>query len=172
MIACDTCRFADVPVAHVIRECLDLGLNLQTWTPATTITGSAGQWIVHTPRGAITTTTVIHATNAYAGALLPEIRGIIEPMPHMCNRVIPPTTFSGSRALQNSYAVIYKDALYSINPRSTSDGNILVGGSAKNIDQLREYVDEKVDRKTDDRLVDFEPITDSVRELGSTGFQW
>ncbi|KAL1407892.1 hypothetical protein Q8F55_007328 [Vanrija albida] len=159
-------------VAHVIRQCLDLGLNLQTWTPATTITGSAGQWIVHTPRGAITATTVIHATNAYAGALLPEIRGIIEPMPHMCNRVIPPSTFSGSQALQNSYAVIYKDALYSVNPRSTSDGNILIGGSAKNIDRLREYVDEKVDRKTDDRLVDFEPITTSVRQLCDTGFQW
>jgi glycine/D-amino acid oxidase-like deaminating enzyme len=60
-------------VAHVIQQALDLGLNLQTWTPATGVTGSGGDWLVHTERGSIAAPTVIHATNAYAPALLPEV---------------------------------------------------------------------------------------------------
>ena len=73
-------------VAHIVRQALDLGLNLQTWTAVTSVTQSTekpGQWVVSTSRGSIVTPTVIHATNAYAQALLPETNGIIRPTPHM-----------------------------------------------------------------------------------------
>lgn len=75
-------------MAHIVQQALDLGLNLQTWTPATSISGSAHQWTVHTDRGSITTSKVVHTTNAYAGFLLPEVRGAIHPTPHMY--VCPP----------------------------------------------------------------------------------
>lgn len=77
-------------MAHVIQRALDLGLNLQTWTPATGVTGSAGDWLVHTERGRIAARTVIHATNAYAPALLPEVAGAIRPTPHMYASVCYP----------------------------------------------------------------------------------
>ncbi|WWD09710.1 hypothetical protein V865_007838 [Kwoniella europaea PYCC6329] len=98
-------------VAHINQQSLDLGLNLQTWTPVTKVSGSANKWTVHTERGDISTPVVVHATNAYAGALLPETRGAIRPCPHMCNKVLPPSTFAGSRSLKNSYAIIYPDGI-------------------------------------------------------------
>ncbi|ORY26997.1 putative FAD dependent oxidoreductase [Naematelia encephala] len=159
-------------VAHIIQQCLDLGLNLQTWTPVTSVTGSAHQWTVHSERGAIKTPAVIYATNAYTGFLLPETKSIITPTPQMCNRVIPPSSFSGSKAIQNSYAVVYRDGLYSINPRVTSDGAILFGGDPSNQYLLHKYVAEDERRQTDDSLENFEAITDSVREVGRNAFQW
>ncbi|KAK8866191.1 hypothetical protein IAR55_001342 [Kwoniella newhampshirensis] len=159
-------------VAHVTQQSLDLGLNLQTWTPVTSVTGSADQWTVHTDRGDITTSKVVHATNAYAGALLPETKGLIRPTPHMCNRVIPPSSFSGSKAIRNSYAVIYPTGLYSINPNAVSDGAVLFGGAAPNQHHLNDYVNADEKRKTDDSLINFEPVTEAVRDLGTNGFQW
>ena len=93
-------------VAHVIKRCLGMGLNLQTWTPALSVSASPtspGSWAVTTERGTITTPTVVHCTNAYAGAILPEFAPVIQPRPHMCNRAVPPRAWSGSGALQNSY---------------------------------------------------------------------
>ncbi|OCF45328.1 hypothetical protein I317_00851 [Kwoniella heveanensis CBS 569] len=159
-------------VAYVNKQSLELGLNLQTWTPVTSVTGKANEWIVHTERGSITTPTVIHATNAYAGALLPEVQGAISPVPHMCNKVLPPSSFSGTEAIRNSYAVIYPTGLYSINSRATSDGILLFGGSAPNQHHLIEYVEKDERRRTDDSLVNFEPVTEAVRKLGTEGFQW
>ncbi|WWD16931.1 hypothetical protein CI109_101363 [Kwoniella shandongensis] len=151
---------------------LGLGLNLQTWTPATSVEGSANQWVVRTERGSISTPTVIHATNGFAGTLLPETRSVIIPTPHMCDRVVPPASFSGSFALQNSYAVISTKGMYSINPRSTSDGVILFGGTSPNIHKLEEYVARDHKRQVDDSLINFKPVTDAVRELGTNGFRW
>ena len=76
---------SDEAVAHIVQRCLDLGLNLQTWTPVTSIapSDSSDSWVISTPRGEITTPTIIHATNAYAPALLPETHGAIRPTPHM-----------------------------------------------------------------------------------------
>ncbi|KAF7362646.1 FAD-dependent oxidoreductase [Mycena venus] len=48
-------------VAHIMKACLSKGLNLQTWTPATSVTASGeipGLWDVNTGRGAISTPTV------------------------------------------------------------------------------------------------------------------
>ncbi|WVO24383.1 uncharacterized protein IAS62_005749 [Cryptococcus decagattii] len=158
---------------YQLADALDLGLNLQTWTPATSISGSAHQWTVHTDRGSITTSKVVHTTNAYAGFLLPEVKGAIHPTPHMCDKVIPPTSYSGTNSLQNSYAVIYPAGLYSINPRLNADGAVLFGGSAPNQQRLLDYVAEDPEnRQTDDSLTNFEPVTEAVRKLGREGFEW
>ncbi|WWC66135.1 uncharacterized protein I206_100035 [Kwoniella pini CBS 10737] len=159
-------------VAHVNKQSLALGLNLQTWTPVTKVSGSANDWTVHTERGNIKTPIVIHATNAYAGALLPETRGGIKPTPHMCNKVLPPSTFAGSDSLQNSYAVIYPTGTYTINSRPTSDGILLFGGAAPNQSKLLDYVAKDQKRRIDDSLTDFEPVTEAVRTLGTEGFEW
>lgn len=58
------------------------GYSIFTHTPALSVTESTeakGRWTVNTSRGSITATKVVHATNAYASALLPEMNGIIVP---------------------------------------------------------------------------------------------
>ncbi|VDB83241.1 unnamed protein product [Peniophora sp. CBMAI 1063] len=54
-------------------EKLDVGLHTQT--PVTRIDGGPGDWIVQTPRGAISSPIVIHATNGYASRLIPHLAG-------------------------------------------------------------------------------------------------
>lgn len=90
-----------------------------------------------------------------------------------CDKVIPPTSYSGTKSLQNSYAVIYPTGLYSINARLNADGAVLFGGSAPNQQRLLDYVAEDLkNRQTDDSLTNFEPVTEAVRKLGREGFEW
>ena len=70
-------------VAHVLRHCLELGLNLQSRTTVTAVSPAGDGWTVHTTRGEINTPTVVYATNAYTPALLPETKGAIRPTPHL-----------------------------------------------------------------------------------------
>ncbi|KZV63656.1 DAO-domain-containing protein [Peniophora sp. CONT] len=164
-------------VAHIIKTCLARGLNLQTWTPAESVEPStdprkAGQWVVKTKRGSITTPTVVHATNAYAPALLPDFAPAILPRPHMCNRAVPPRALSGSKALQNSYGVLLPNgAIFSINPRSTADGVILFGGDNPGYKDLYKYVAADPTRRTDDSLSNFEPVTAEVRSFAENNFE-
>lgn len=86
--------------------------------------------------------------------------------------VIPPASHSGSNRLQNTYAVIGDDNFYTINPRS-SDGSILFGGWSKGVSELYDHVAESPrDRSADDSIVNFQPITQSVKELCQKGLGW
>ncbi|KAJ7253292.1 DAO-domain-containing protein [Mycena rebaudengoi] len=161
-------------VAHIMRKCLNNGLNLQTWTPVTSITASTEAdrlWDVHTARGAMSTPTVVYATNAYTSSILPSFSKYIQPAVHMCNKVVPPRAFAGSKALQNSYGILAaRGGHYSINPRCNADGILLFGGSAPNQKKLNEYLDADPTRLFDDSLSNFQPVTDAVNELTSTAF--
>lgn len=90
-------------VAHIMRSNIaqEPRFNLQTYTTVRKVTGSSepGKWIVHSDRGDIKCSRVVHATNAYGAAVEPSLRGLIVPTPHMCNKVVPPAGFSGSRAV-------------------------------------------------------------------------
>lgn len=89
-----------------------------------------------------------------------------------CDKVIPPSCASGSKALQNSYAVVYPTGVYTINPRCTADGVLLFGGSAPNQKYLLDYIEEDERRRTDDSLINFGKVTDAVEMLARNGFQW
>ncbi|KAJ7056805.1 DAO-domain-containing protein [Mycena amicta] len=163
-------------VAHITKLCLSKGLNLQTWTPAISVTPSnavSGHWDVNTARGSIRTPTVVYATNAYTSSVLPSWAAYIQPTAHMCNKVVPPRAFAGTGALQNSYGVLASGgALFSINPRCTADGIVLFGGSNPNQHILKDYLHEDTSgaRLFDDSLSDFQPVTDAVRELATASF--
>ncbi|KAJ7201224.1 hypothetical protein C8J57DRAFT_1455102 [Mycena rebaudengoi] len=139
-------------VAYIMRKCLSNGLNLQTWTPVTSITASteaARLWDVHTARGAISTPTVIHPP----------------PTVHMCNKVVLP------RALQGASILAARGGHYSINPRCNADGILLLGGNAPNQKKLNEYLGADPTRLFDDSLSNFQAVTDAVNELTSTAFE-
>ncbi|KAJ7185227.1 DAO-domain-containing protein [Mycena filopes] len=140
-------------VAHLMKACLAEGLNLQTWTPATSVSASSddsGLWTVNTARGAITTPTVVYATNAYTSSVLPDFARYIRPAAHMCDKVIPPRAFAGTKA---------------------ADGVVLFGGRNPNHPKLEAYLNEDHTRLFDDSLSNFKPITEAVEALTSTAFE-
>ncbi|KAF2726570.1 DAO-domain-containing protein [Polyplosphaeria fusca] len=161
-------------VAHIMRSNLEQGVNLQTYTTALSVVRapSPRKWIVQTDRGDIICDTVVHATNAYIAAVEPSLRGIITPKPHMCNKVVPPRSWSGSKALQNSYGVLLPNgALFSINPRCTSDGVVMFGGSNPGQKQLDDWVEQHPEQGTDDGLARIESVTKYVREMVEREFE-
>jgi glycine/D-amino acid oxidase-like deaminating enzyme len=155
--------------AHVMRANLERGGNLQTYTMARSVSaGLTGgrKWIIHTDRGDIACDTVVHATNAYSAAIEPSLKGIITPKPHICNKVVPPRSLCGSKAIQNSYGVLLPNgALFSINPRSTSDGAVMFGGSNTGQKQLDEWVERHPENCINDGFARLENVTKCVRDF-------
>ncbi|KAF7350695.1 FAD-dependent oxidoreductase [Mycena sanguinolenta] len=162
-------------VAHLMQKCLDKGLNLQTWTPVTSVTASSSTpsfWDVNTARGTISTPTIVYATNAYTSSILPSFAKYIQPTAHMCDKVVPPRAYAGSKALQNSYGIMMPGGgLYTINPRCSADGILLFGGNGPNQRMLKEYLDADAKRLFDDSLGNFKPVTEAVRDLTSSAFE-
>ncbi|KAK7445712.1 hypothetical protein VKT23_014707 [Stygiomarasmius scandens] len=173
-------------VAHMIERCLSFGndrFNLQTWTTVKSVepadddlqmnSEDGRKWVVETDRGSTATDTVVFATNAYTAGLLSEFEGVIVPTPHLCDKVIPPPSFSGSHSLQNTYGILLpNDALFSINSRSSSDGIVLFGGSNPGISQFLKWVDEHPDERTNDGLSGIGSVTNAVKEFIDTGSGW
>lgn len=155
-----------------MRDNLQKGVNLQTRTKVTQVVKSSkglGNWIVKSDRGDIECSQVIHATNAYSSALEPSLRGLIYPQPHMCDRIIPPVTFEGSESLTNSYGVLLpNEGLFSINPRSTTEGSVLFGGSNPGQPELERWLETHPERGIDDSLQGFKPVTEAVRAFAES----
>ncbi|KAL4748649.1 hypothetical protein BDW72DRAFT_205452 [Aspergillus terricola var. indicus] len=158
--------------AHIMRDNLQKGVNLQTRTKVTQIIKPSklpGNWTVKSDRGDIECSQVIHATNAYSSALEPSLRGLIYPQPHMCNRIIPPVAFEGSEGLTNSYGVLLPEGgLFSINPRSTTEGSVLFGGSNPGQSELERWLEAHPKRGIDDSLQGFKLVTEAVRAFAES----
>ncbi|KAL2825000.1 FAD dependent oxidoreductase [Aspergillus cavernicola] len=158
--------------AHIMRENLEKGVNLQTRTKVTSVIGSPKypeKWVVKSERGDIECSHVVHATNAYSSALEPSLRGLISPSPHMCDRIVPPVTFVGSASLENSYGVLLPDGgLFSINPRSTAEGSVLFGGSNPGQREFEQWLQEHPERCIDDGMLGFESVTKAVQTFAES----
>lgn len=162
-------------VAHIMRSNLEKGVNLQTFTTARSVSASPSEthrWTVHTDRGDISCGNVVHASNAYAPAYEPSLRPLIRPKPHMCNKVLPPLAFAGSGALRNSYGVLLPyGSLFSINPRSGSDGVVMFGGSNPGQNKLDDWIHEHPEHCVDDGLANVKMVTDEVRHFAEASFE-
>lgn len=117
-------------VMALLQRAVDSGLNLQTHTPATCIVASPtnpGKWIVNTPRGPVTASKVIFATNGYTAGLLPEYQTKIVPAKGICCRIVfsPETPH---RPLENSGCVWLANGScdYYL---ARNDNSIIVGGA-------------------------------------------
>jgi glycine/D-amino acid oxidase-like deaminating enzyme len=160
--------------AHIMRNNLNQGVNLQTYTTVRLVTESKSgsrKWIVHTDRGEVACDTVVYASNAYTAAIEPSFKGIITPKPHMCNKFVPPRTFSGSKALKNSYGVLLSNgALHSINPRCIGDGAVMFGGSNPGQKALDKWVEEHPEHCIDDSFASIEMVAKHAREFADAEF--
>lgn len=135
-----------------MRNLRDRGVNIQTYTPVTSITSHPdGGNAVNTPRGTIHASKVVHATNAYTKALLPEYSKSIVPCKGICCHIAVP---DGQTAplVNNSY--IIREAgdpsiLSYLIPRA--DGGIVVGGASQ---IFKPHMDQWYDNTDDSILID------------------
>ncbi|KAF9264490.1 FAD dependent oxidoreductase [Marasmius fiardii PR-910] len=116
----------------ILQMCLDKGLQLYTQTPVTSVSpvSSSSQWTVSTPRGSITTNIVIHATNAFAATLIPDLREYITPTRAQAHTLLPPTPFPDPKPfLTHTYSLRFAlHHFYSLIQRK-SDGHFILGTS-------------------------------------------
>ncbi|EJD48063.1 FAD dependent oxidoreductase [Auricularia subglabra TFB-10046 SS5] len=134
-------------------------VKLHTRTPVTSITRSGSGWSVQTPRGAVRTTYVLHATNGYAGHLLPQLTGPSGIVP-VRGQVIA-TRASGPLVSKESYTG--NDGFEYWFPRPTSSANeaplVVLGGGREVGKNYEMYVtdDAHVDGTVGDVLRKFLP---------------
>lgn len=118
-------------VTHLLQHVIAQGANLQTTTPVSSIDAaekSVGtrRWNVNTPRGSINCDTVIHATNGYSAALLPELNEKIVPVKGMVAHIVP----DNGPKLTDSFMMRFSEYEYDyMIPRP--DGSIIVGGARR-----------------------------------------
>lgn len=116
-----------------LKLALSKSLNLQTNTPANSISRNNTVWTITTPRGAISAPTLILATNGDTAHLLPRLLGIIVPFRGHVTTQRPGLSLPKSlpKSLPTTYSFIYASGYeYMITrPSGTPDaGTILIGG--------------------------------------------
>ncbi|KAH0592628.1 hypothetical protein MHUMG1_09619 [Metarhizium humberi] len=135
-------------------------LSIETNTPVTSITydpstNSTHPYILHTPRGIIRASRIIHATNGHAGHLLPGLRGKIYPLRGTMSTQKAPAAFGRqgheiswcfrSSADFNYAANTFEFGLYYSN-QNPQTGDIFVGGEKAKLNELLISDDSQVGR--------------------------
>ena len=139
-------------VTSVFRSLLDespSAISIETNTPVTSISihsPATHSYQVHTPRGIINARHIIHATNAYAGHLIPGLRGkMIGIRAHMSAQTAP-QSFPQSDG-KRSWSFVYGKADYDyMTQRHGKSGDLMLGGGfcrsmAKGLDHIAVYDD-------------------------------
>ncbi|KAK7747475.1 hypothetical protein SLS53_001730 [Cytospora paraplurivora] len=117
----------------VLKMALQKGLNLQTNTPATSltkITDGYGSWEVLTPRGRIVADKLVLATNGYTAQLWKAFQGVIVPLRGQVTAHRPGSNMP-KEGLATTYSFIYEDGYEYMVPRpagAQNAGDILIGG--------------------------------------------
>lgn len=114
---------------------------------------AGGQSVVHTSRGRVTCSSVIHCTNAYASTLLPEMAGFIIPVRNQvfATEPIPAAKIPFDCCIGANYGFDY------FSPRE--DGRIVFGGGRWNAEgmELGVYDDSTTNAKVSQHLHTFLP---------------
>lgn len=142
-----------------LAQSLASDVRLHTRTPVTSLSRSGSGWSLHTPRGSLRATYVLHATNGYAAHLLPQLSGPQGIIP-VRGQVIA-TRASGPVPGKESY--IGNDGFEYWFPRPTSSNReaplFILGGGREIAPNYDMYVtdDAHVDPKVGDVLRKFLP---------------
>lgn len=113
----------------LLTDVLKRGCKLWTHCPAITVTrGKGAEWDVHTPRGIISSQKVVHCTNVYAGALLPQLSAsFLTPIRIQVHSFVPTPAFSGKNVLQHTMALRYGWERFYALIQMKIDGMIIFG---------------------------------------------
>lgn len=119
----------------LLNAAIERGAQLFTHCPVSGVIKSETKeelWGVQTPRGVVTTATVIHCTNAYASLLLPQLEPHLTPNRAQAHSIIAPPAFSAENALTKTYSFRYSlHHFYSLIQRR-GDGTMILGTSRAN----------------------------------------
>ncbi|KAJ4346323.1 uncharacterized protein N0V89_010252 [Didymosphaeria variabile] len=137
-------------VTHLLEKAVSLGINLQTYTPVTSVSAASTdakdhQWLVTTSRGSVKTGVVVYATNGYTSALIPEMKDKIVPVKGIVARL------AGTKIerLTDSYMMRLSEFEYDyMIPRP--DGSVIVGGAKQD---FFKNLDEWFDNSDDSNLI-------------------
>ena len=115
-------------VCHMLRSVVGQGVALYTHTPVLSIISTSGSiYQLKTSRGTLRARTVIHATNAYAPYLLPQLKTQIIPIRGQISVFSPPAV-----KLQSTYMLIpaggddHQEYMHQASP----GGQVVWGGAA------------------------------------------
>ncbi|GAB7348190.1 hypothetical protein MBLNU459_g6194t1 [Dothideomycetes sp. NU459] len=139
-------------ILHLVGLLHKRGVNIQTYTPVESVESDPqGGHILRTPRGTTHASKVVHATNAYTKALLPEYAKNIVPCKGICCHIAVP---EGKTAplVTNSYIIREQGSpsvLSYLIPRH--DGGIVVGGAGA---IFRPHMDQWYDNTDDSILIE------------------
>jgi glycine/D-amino acid oxidase-like deaminating enzyme len=120
----------------LLSSVIENGGRLFTHCPVSMVTrvsdAADARWKVSTPRGAISTPTVIHCNNANASLLLSQLEPHLKPNRAQAHSLIAPSGLSGKNTLSNTYSLRYSlKNFYSLFQRH-GDGTLLLGVSRLN----------------------------------------
>jgi glycine/D-amino acid oxidase-like deaminating enzyme len=122
-------------VTSLLARVVEMGALLYTETPVTDVSqdntnegpGSSAV-LLSTPRGTTRAGAVLHATNAYAAATLPQYRGVIVPVRGQNSILVPLGRSHHGLNLAHTYNLHYSAAAVDyLVPRP--DGTIILGGA-------------------------------------------
>lgn len=122
-------------------------VNIQTFTPVTSVTSDVAGHIVHTSRGSIRAQKVVYASNAYTFGLLPEYSANIIPCRGICCHIGVPEGKSAP-FLPYSYVIRTEDGKGGSYMITRPDGSIIVGGAHYTFHESREQWYGVVDDST------------------------
>ncbi|KAM0706892.1 hypothetical protein Q7P35_006222 [Cladosporium inversicolor] len=113
----------------LLIDSIEKGCRLFIHCPVSEVSqGENGMWNVHTDRGVVAADKVIHCTNAYAGALLPQLTAmLLTPIKVQMHSLTPTKAFSGSNVLKTSMALRYEKHRYYALTQMAKDGMIIFG---------------------------------------------
>lgn len=150
----------------LLNAAIERGVTLFTHCPVSKVTSSAvGEklWDVYTPRGGITTPTVIHCTNAYASFLLPQLEPHLTPNRAQAHSLIASPAFSGPNVLTTTFSLRYSlQHFYSLIQRR-GDGTLILGVSRSNPNLTTET--RKGCVTFDDSRYNSETLEDALKQL-------
>lgn len=138
-------------ICALLQKAVDAGVNLQTHTPVTGVSGSLdaeGYYTLTTKdRGTLRAKKIIYATNGYTSSILPEFENKIVPVKGICSHIVPRTT--PAPHLPNSYIIRWSPTEYEyLIPRL--DGSIVVGGARE---RYYKDLDSWYNTVEDDKLI-------------------
>ncbi|KAL1597345.1 hypothetical protein SLS60_008929 [Paraconiothyrium brasiliense] len=137
-------------VTHLLEKAVSLGINLQTYTPVTSVSTASTdakdhRWLVATSRGSVKADVVVYATNGYTSALLPEMKDKIVPVKGIVARLAG----TNMERLTNSYMMRLSEYEYDyMIPRP--DGSVIIGGAKQG---FFKNLDEWFDNSDDSNLI-------------------
>ena len=117
----------------LLKTVVEQGAKLWTHCPALELKDTAGRkWDVSTPRGVVTADKVVHCTNGYSAALLPQLKSFVTPNKAQAHALVPQHGYTGDQVLESTMSLRYSmHHFYSLIQRQ-GDGTLVLGVSRAN----------------------------------------